>query len=102
MAKQVRIFQPSKTAMQSGKGKTHSWRMEFITDDSLAPDALMGWATMHDTSRQIVLNFASKDEAIAYAKAKNYVYEVNDPHSASVPPKAYAENFSFTRRKTTA
>lgn len=100
MNKNVRIFQPSKTAMQSGKGKTKIWIMEYITDDSLTPDPLMGWATMNDTTAQIHLKFESQDEAIAYAKAKCLNFVIEEPHQPRVPPKAYAENFAFGRRNS--
>ncbi len=101
-SRQVRIFQPSKTAMQSGRGKTRHWKMEYMTDDAHTPDPLMGWTTMQDTAVQIQLEFDTKEEALAYAKAKNLEAIIEEPKSAKVPPKAYAENFSFTRRRTTA
>lgn len=94
----AKIYQPAKTAMQSGKAKTHHWVLEFVRPTSAAPDALMGWNTMQSTQTQVKLDFATKEEAIAYANAKNIAFDVRDPQKSIVPPKAYAENFSFARR----
>lgn len=99
MSRSVRIYQPAKTAMQSGRGKTHRWVLEHVSHAPMTPDPLMGWPTMNDTSPQIKLQFATKDEAVAYAKSKGFSYEVSEPHARVVQPKSYAENFSFGKRK---
>ncbi|MFZ4541897.1 MAG: ETC complex I subunit [Rickettsiales bacterium] len=95
----VKIYRPAKTAMQSGKGKTHLWKLEYEKPAPGTPDALMGWNTMPDTVTEIHLHFATKEEAIAYAVAKKLDYTVSEPKKAVVPPKAYAENFSAAKRK---
>lgn len=95
----ARIYSPAKTAMQSGKGKTGLWLLEYEKPAPGTPDALMGWNTMPDTITEVKLRFNSKDEAIAYATAKKIEYSVSEPHTAVVPPKAYAENFSAFKRK---
>jgi hypothetical protein len=95
----ARIYQPAKTAMQSGKGKTRHWVLEYEKPAPMTPDALMGWNTMPSTLTQVRLNFATKDEAIAYATAKQLAFSVSEPKAAYVPPKAYAENFSAAKRK---
>ena len=94
----ARIYQPARTAMQSGKAKTHRWLLEYIPPAPGRPDALMGWNTMPDTIAEIKLFFPTKEEAVAYATAKLIPYEVSEPHTSVVPPKAYAENFSANRR----
>ena len=48
---------------------------------------------------QIKLQFATKEEAISYAKAKGFTYEVVEPHTPQVVPKSYAENFAYGKRK---
>lgn len=99
MSRHVRIYQPAKTAMQSGHAKTHRWSMEHISHAPMTPDPLMGWPTMVDTMPQIKLQFATKDEAISYAKEKGFTYEVNEPHLREIKPKSYSENFAFNKRK---
>lgn len=95
----AKIYRPAKTAMQSGRAKTHHWIMEYERPAPATPDALMGWNTMNDTIVQVKLTFATKEEAIAYANAKNIAFTVSEPHIPSIAPKAYAENFSANRRQ---
>ena len=85
--------------MQSGKGKTGVWLLEYERPAAGTPDALMGWNTMPSTLTQLKLTFATKEEAIAYATAKKIDYSVSEPKKSVVPPKSYAENFSTNKRK---
>ena len=64
----ARIFQPPKTAMQSGWARTHEWVLEFITSHGRHADPLMGWIGGGDTQTQVRLYFDTRDEAIAYAE----------------------------------
>lgn len=94
------IYQPAKNAMQSGKGKTRVWLLEFVRNTPMTPDALMGWNTMAETvPGQLHLKFQSKEEAIAYAESHGIAFTVREPKVSRVGPKSYAENFSFTKRK---
>ena len=64
--KKAIIYIPTKTAMQSGRGKLKNWVLEFITKDpSINP--LMGWETSTDTLQEVILKFPSKEKAIEYA-----------------------------------
>jgi len=92
----VRIFRPTKTAMQSGRAKTHEWVLEFETGKAKEIDPLMGWTGSRDTRNQVQLRFESKEEAIAYARRHGYGYSVDEPQERVFRPKSYAEN--FTRR----
>lgn len=98
MAK-ARIFRPDKTAMQSGRGKTKQWKLEFIPARPHFTDNLMGWTGMTDTQTEVHLHFASKEEAIAYAEARKLAYEVYEPNARTHQPKAYADNFKFDKIK---
>ncbi len=89
----ARIYQPPKNAMQSGKAHTDLWLLEFVPSEAQRADPLMGWAGSGDTQRQVVLNFASRDEAVAYAAKHGIQARV-----AATPPKrlklqAYSDNF---------
>lgn len=89
----VRIFQPSKTAMQSGRRKTRQWMVQFERDEPQVPDPLMGWMGSRDTRAQLRLLFDSREEAIAFAERNGLSYSVQEPHAAALKPKSYAENF---------
>ena len=50
------IHQPAKTAMQSGRGKSKKWVVEFPRSHKVAPEPLMGWQSSADTARQVALS----------------------------------------------
>jgi hypothetical protein len=93
----ARIFQPPKSAMQSGYGKSHDWVVDFINDQPRQQDPLMGWTGGGDTQSQVKLTFETKEEAIAYAERAGLEYEVELPQVRRIKPKAYADNFRFGR-----
>ena len=93
----ARIFQPPKTAMQSGWAKTHAWILEFITTKPRRPDPLMGWIGGADTQTQVRLTFDTKEDAIAYAERNSLAYDVELPTVRRIKPKAYADNFRYDR-----
>jgi len=59
----ARIYQPAKTAMQSGTGKTHSWVLEFAPASAREVDPLMGWTSSGDMEAQVKLRFESREAA---------------------------------------
>jgi hypothetical protein len=95
----ARIYRPSKTAMQSGKGKTQDWVLEFEATDARRPDPLMGWTQTADTqSSQLRLSFDSKEDAVRYADQHGIAFQLIDPKPAKRIIKAYADNFAFGRK----
>lgn len=94
---QVRIFQPPKNAMQSGRAQTERWLVEFEPETAREVEPLMGWTSSADTKTQLRLWFDSKDEAIAYAQRKGLMYTLEQPRERKVMPKAYADNFGYKR-----
>ena len=93
----ARIFKPAKTAMQSGEARTKDWVLEFEAEGRPGLDPLMGWTSSNDTQGQVHLEFASKDEAIAYATRHGLAYTVMEPKPRAQIKKSYAENFRFGR-----
>lgn len=92
----VRIFQPAKTAMQSGRGKIHEWLLECEPAPKQI-DPLMGWTGSRNTMEQVQLCFATLEEAKAHAEKRGWQYTVELPKSRVVKPKAYADNFAYSR-----
>ena len=78
--------------MQSGKGNTKNWLLEFDTLDT-GIDPLMGWETSKDTMSELKLEFSSKDKAINYAKKNNIDYHVQEPQKQKIIKKSYSDNF---------
>ena len=90
--KKAKIYIPTKTAMQSGRGKLKKWVLEFLTKDT-SINPLMGWESSTDTLGQVILQFSSKEQAIEYAKANDISYTVIEPEKKEFVIKSYADNF---------
>ena len=90
--KKAKIYIPSKTAMQSGRGKLKKWVLEFETKDT-SINPLMGWETSSDTLEEVILKFSTKEQAIEYAKKNNISYKVIEPKKKEFVIKSYADNF---------
>ena len=95
----IKIYKPSKTAMQSGRGKTKQWLAEYLSEISTSNDSLMNWVSSADTKTQIKLFFDTKEQAIEWAKKNNYQFYVEEPHKRKIKPKSYAYNFDMSRKE---
>ena len=94
----ARIFQPAKTAMQSGRAKTRHWVLEFEPTRRQQLDPLMGWPGNGDTMQQVRMTFETREDAIARAERKGLDFMVHEPKERHLKPKAYADNFAVGRR----
>ena len=94
----ARIFRQAKSAMQSGKAKTHVWELEFAPASARTSDPLMGWTTSTDTKGQVKLSFRDLEEAVAYARRHGIAFEVLPDRTHKKIIKAYADNFAFNRK----
>lgn len=97
---QARIYKPSKTAMQSGKGKSKDWVLEYVPrTGSRSIDPLTGWTSSKDTRSQIKLSFDTREDAIAYAKREGLTFSVDEPREAKRLVKSYGANFQTQRKQ---
>ncbi|MDO8881340.1 MAG: ETC complex I subunit [Pseudotabrizicola sp.] len=96
----ARIYQPSKTAMQSGTAKARGWVLDFAHASAREVDPLMGWTSSDDTQAQVRLQFDTLEAAETYAKAKGIEYDVQLPKNRKPLIRAggYGENFATNRR----
>ncbi len=92
----ARIFQPTKTAMQSAP-KLKSWRLQFEPVSPKKLEPLMGWTVSNDPNQQVSLNFRTKNEAISYAEKNCISYTIVEPKRRSISPKSYSANFSYDK-----
>ena len=90
--KKAKIYIPTKTAMQSGRGKQKKWILEFDIKDTKT-NPLMGWESSTDTLEEVILKFPSKEKAIEYAKKNAISYKVIKPKKTDFVIKSYADNF---------
>jgi hypothetical protein len=94
---QVRIYQPARNAMQSGKGGSRQWVLQFVAPVKRETDPLMGWTSSDNTRQQVTLKFETKEEAIAYAQREGYAYVVEEPKPRRLQTRAYSDNFKYDR-----
>ena len=94
---EARIYQPAKTAMQSGQGNTKKWVLEFEPEEKKLTEPLMGWIGSGDMRGQVRLRFPSRADAVAYAERHGIPYSVREPKRPRIRPKSYADNFRYDR-----
>lgn len=91
----ARIYPVSKSATQSGRGKTQLWMLEYELETQRRPEPLMGWTAADDTLAEVRLKFASRDEAVAFAVSKGIEYTVGNAQTRIVTPRNYVDNFKY-------
>ena len=96
----ARIYQPARTAMQSGSAKTQVWVLEFAPASAREIDPLMGWTSSGDTEAQVRLRFDTREAAEDYARAQGIDYDVSEPKPRKlvIRPRGYGENFATDRK----
>ena len=96
----ARIYQPARTAMQSGTAKAKGWVLEFAPASAREVDPLMGWTSSDDTQAQVRLRFDSREAAEAYATAKGVEFDVTLPKARkpNIRPGGYGDNFATNRK----
>lgn len=97
----ARIYQPARTAMQSGTAKTKYWVLDFAPESARSVDPLMGWTSSSDTQAQVKLRFETKEEALEYAREHGIDAVVQEPHKRkmNIRPGGYGDNFATHRRE---
>lgn len=96
----ARIYQPAKTAMQSGSAKAKGWVLEFAPASARDIDPLMGWTSSTDTQAQVRLRFDTREAAEDYAVAKGIEFDVAEPKARKplIRQRGYGENFATDRK----
>ena len=94
----ARIYQPAPSAMQSGRGKSRHWVIEFPKTGGRNIDPLTGTVRSTDAKAQLDLKFDTLEAAVAYAKSKNIPHQVIKPKTVRRVSRSYSENFAFDRK----
>lgn len=96
----ARIYRPAKTAMQSGRGRSKDWVLEFSPAEAKRIDPLMGWTGSGDMRGQVRLRFETREAAQDYAERHGIPAMVSEPKErrVNVRPKGYGANFAHGRR----
>jgi len=95
----AKIYQPARSAMQSGTSKSRHWVLEFISKRPNVFDPLTGTMRSTDMHSQIELKFDTLEEAVAYAKKHDIAHRVVKAKEIKRIPRTYAENFAYDRKQ---
>ena len=93
----AKIYRPAKTAMQSGKARTHLWVLEFDQEAPRRIDPILGYTSSSDMRQQVRLTFESQEQAEAYAKREGIEYRVIPPKDVARQIVSYTDNFRYSR-----
>ncbi|MGF9691181.1 MULTISPECIES: ETC complex I subunit [unclassified Rhizobium] len=93
----AKIYRPAKSAMQSGKAKTHLWVLEFDQEEPRRIDPILGYTSSSDMQQQVRLNFETLEQAQAYAEREGIEYRVIMPKEAARQVVSYSDNFKYSR-----
>ncbi|CAK9783221.1 hypothetical protein CC85DRAFT_325101 [Cutaneotrichosporon oleaginosum] len=95
--RQVRIFKPTKNTMQSAKGKTRVWRIDWdvLPGSGRWTNPLMGWQSSADYMQGTTLAFRTREDAVRFAERQGWDYYISEPKKARIPPKNYADNYLY-------
>ncbi|MDE2791643.1 MAG: ETC complex I subunit [Paracoccaceae bacterium] len=98
----ARIYQPSPSATQSGTARSRCWILEFEPESSSFIDPLMGWTGTADMRNQVRLEFATRKDAIDYARTRGIAFTESNPNRRKpvIRKRGYAENFAVDRRES--
>jgi len=94
----ARIYSPARTAMQSGRGKTGEWVLEFEPEEPRRIEPLMGYTASSDMKQQIRMTFASAEEAVAYCEREGIAHVVQPAHIPRRRRASYSDNFAYARK----
>ncbi len=91
---EARIYQRTKSSMQSGRGRVGEWVLEWIPAERRRPDPLTGWSGSGDTRKQVALSFPTLEAAQAYAEREGIpVGSVVPAGPRVLKIQTYADNF---------
>ena len=87
------IFQPSKSAMQSGFGKTEKWCLSNTLANRTFVNSVYCWTGTFDSEKNLILFFDSQEAAIRYAESKDLKFEIIETKKRKIIKKSYSKNF---------
>jgi len=99
VTRKVRIYRPTKNAMQSGMQNTKKWKIEFDTRERWE-NPTMGWGSNADplSNISVAMSFKTKDAAVAFVERQGWSCFVDEVPEKRLGPKVYGKNFSWNKR----
>ena len=87
------IYQPAKSAMQSGTSKSKKWCLINTGLSESFNSSEFGWNGTTNPEKKIQLFFKTLEEAKRFASKNQYEFTVVEAQKRKILKKSYAENF---------
>ena len=87
------IFQPSKSAMQSGIGKSDKWCLSNSVANKSFINSIFCWTGSSNSEKNLTLFFDSLESAVRYAESRKFDFEVIETKKRKIIKKSYSSNF---------
>ena len=81
--------------MQSGEAKTRDWVVRFEPKAARRIDPLMGWTSSSDTDQQVIMQFPTREAAVAFCENHGMDYQIQEPRQRKIKIRAYSDNFKY-------
>ena len=87
------IFQPSKSAMQSGTGKSGKWCLSNSAANESFINSIFCWTGSTNPEQNLTLFFDTLESAVRYAESKKLHFEIIETKKRKIIKKSYSKNF---------
>ena len=87
------IFQPSKSAMQSGGGKSEKWCLSNSEANESFINSIFCWNGSSNSEKDLTLFFDTLESAVRYAESKKLDFEIIETKKRKIIKKSYSRNF---------
>ena len=87
------IFQPSKSAMQSGIGKSEKWCLSNSVANETFINSVFCWTGSSNPEQNLTLFFDTLESAVRYAESNKLDFEIIETKKRKIIKKSYSKNF---------
>ena len=87
------IFQPTKSAMQSGLSSSKKWCLSNIATHETFINSVFCWTGSSNPEQNLTLFFDTLESAVRYAESKKLNFEIIETKKRKVIKKSYSKNF---------
>ena len=86
------IFQPSKSAMQSGIGKSDKWCLSNSVANKSFINSIFCWTGSSNTEKNLTLFFDTLESAVRYAESRKLDFEVIETKKRKIIKISHCSN----------
>lgn len=92
--RQVLIYRPARSAMQSGEAETTKWQVDFDAQQKWE-NPMIGWASSDDPVQALRLRFDTAEQAESFCRKQGWDYQIAKEPVSRLEPRSYGDNFKY-------